>query len=81
MRAFPLTANGKVDRKALPPPPRQNPPWTEVLETHLDGLELLLLGCCRSVLDVPNFGLDDDFLKLAATRCWQAGFLPKSPRN
>ncbi len=63
LQAFPLTANGKVDRKALPAPPRQKLHCTEVLETHLDGLELALLCCCRSVLNLPNFGLDDNFFE------------------
>ena len=62
LAAFPLTPNGKVDRKALPAPDadtavsEHRPPRTE--------LERLLAGLWQDALGVGRIGLDDDFFQL-----------------
>ncbi|MCW8128216.1 non-ribosomal peptide synthetase [Microbulbifer halophilus] len=59
---IPLTANGKVDRQALPAPPeaaqrsRSRPPRTE--------MESLLASIWREVLDRENVGIDDHFFEI-----------------
>lgn len=55
--AFPLSANGKVDRKALPAPdaaPRA------VVEPRTE-LEAAILDAWRDVLGLTTIGVDDDF--------------------
>ncbi|WP_156371072.1 non-ribosomal peptide synthase/polyketide synthase, partial [Nocardia arizonensis] len=57
---IPLTVNGKLDRKALPAPAAQSrafrAPVTPVQET--------VAAVFAEVLDVPRFGVDDDFFDL-----------------
>ncbi|HTU64055.1 MAG TPA: condensation domain-containing protein, partial [Polyangiales bacterium] len=57
---LPLTASGKVDRRALPTPERspqqQREPATK--------LEAQLLEIWRSVLSLPEAGVEDDFFEL-----------------
>jgi len=58
--ALPLTSNGKVDRRALPPPAmtatHSRPPGTET--------ERALAGVWKSVLGVDEVGADDNFFSL-----------------
>ncbi|MFL5383904.1 MAG: non-ribosomal peptide synthetase [Longimicrobiaceae bacterium] len=59
--AFPLTAHGKVDRRALPAPPsareaRGEPPRT--------GTERRVAELWSAVLGVPGVARDDDFFEL-----------------
>jgi amino acid adenylation domain-containing protein len=60
--ALPLTANGKVNRQALPPP--------EAVQTHApdlpprDTLELQLIPIWERVLQVHPIGRKDDFFEL-----------------
>ncbi|MET3134127.1 amino acid adenylation domain-containing protein [Oxalobacteraceae bacterium GrIS 1.11] len=60
LEALPISPNGKIDRKALPPPaaaPRQiTPPATE--------LERQLARIWREVLQLPQVGVDDNFFEL-----------------
>ncbi|GLZ39390.1 non-ribosomal peptide synthetase [Actinokineospora sp. NBRC 105648] len=57
--ALPLTANGKLDRRALPTPERAETavaprdPWEDVLATLF-----------AEVLDLPEVGVEDDFFEL-----------------
>ena len=66
--ALPLSANGKVDRKALPPPEAAAsarpaaawaPPETEIEKT--------LAGLVAEVLGVPRVGLHESFFDLGAS--------------
>ena len=60
VESFPLTASGKIEREALPPPriltSFSNPPDTET--------EHRLLGIWREVLGTEGFGVENDFFKL-----------------
>jgi len=60
LAALPLTSNGKVDRRALPPPvmpaTQSRPPGTET--------ERALAGVWKSVLGVDEVGADDNFFSL-----------------
>ena len=58
---FPLTANGKLDKKALPEPKFTNtgtylPPTT--------GLEIKLAGIWKEVLGLEKVGVTDDFFRI-----------------
>ncbi|MGD9544280.1 MAG: amino acid adenylation domain-containing protein [Methylocystis sp.] len=61
LQDFPLSANGKLDRKALPDPsqaaqPKSRPP--------LPGPETMLVELISSILRVDDVGADDDFFYL-----------------
>ncbi len=57
---LPLTANGKVDRKALPRPELEE----AVLRGPRDARERALAEVFAEVLGVPAVGIDDDFFVL-----------------
>ena len=61
--AFPLTPNGKVDRRALPAPDwSQNA--TGEKQAPKDRLELTLIRIWEKVLGVSNIGVDDNYFDL-----------------
>jgi thioesterase domain-containing protein/acyl carrier protein len=58
---IPLTPNGKVDRRALPPPPRFRPELDEALVRPRNGVELQLQAIWESLLNIQPIGMSDDF--------------------
>ncbi len=64
VESFLLTANGKVDRKALPGFQFSRALDVEAgSEVQEDCLELTILHCWRIVLNRPDLGLDHDFFQ------------------
>jgi aspartate racemase len=61
---FPLTGNGKVDRKALPKPARSNTEMVSASTAPLDPLELQLTKLWEKVLGVHPVGRRDNFFDL-----------------
>ncbi|HSF42279.1 MAG TPA: amino acid adenylation domain-containing protein, partial [Thermoanaerobaculia bacterium] len=61
--ALPLTANGKVDRKALPAPERSAAAAAGAVAPR-NPVEELLAGIWSEVLRVESPGIDDDFFAL-----------------
>src|SRR5882724_10345567 len=62
LRALPLSANGKVDRKALPAPE-----WQRAAESYLaprTPIEEVLAGIWAAVLGVERVGVNDHFFDL-----------------
>ncbi|MFI9817647.1 non-ribosomal peptide synthetase [Saccharothrix variisporea] len=59
--AFPLTPNGKIDRKALP-----EPDWTAAGDRvpPRNAVEEVLADIWREVLAIPEVGVHDDFFAL-----------------
>src|SRR3546814_4290669 len=61
--ALPLSANGKVDRKALPPPSKVERAHRPETATG-DTLHELIARVWADVLGLETVGLDDDFFAL-----------------
>ncbi|MGQ9372116.1 amino acid adenylation domain-containing protein, partial [Azospirillum sp. A39] len=58
--SMPLTANGKLDRRALP-----EPDWSAAAHrAPVSAAERLLAGIWQEVLERPRVGLDDNFFDL-----------------
>ena len=62
MDKFPLTANGKINRRALPSPDRST--TSDSLTTPRDVLELQLIQIWKEVLRREQIGLRDNFFDL-----------------
>ena len=60
--AFPLNANGKVDRKSLMPPASESLQEDYVAPTN--ETEALLCQAFAKVLQLPRVGINDDFIQL-----------------
>ena len=63
LSAFPLTANGKIDRKALPEPEVTRETDTPYLEPSSE-IEKLLASIWCEVLELEAVGVNDNFFKL-----------------
>ncbi len=61
--AFPLTVNGKIDRKALPRPEREESPQSGLVEPRND-FEYSLLEVWKRILKVDHIGITDNFFDL-----------------
>ena len=62
LREFPLTPNGKIDRKALPPP--EAAPAEPQAGKGADALEIKLLGIWESTLGIHPIKPSDNFFDL-----------------
>jgi acyl carrier protein len=63
LNAFPLTSNGKIDRKALPEPELSREPDAPFTEPASEIEKLLATIWCE-VLDLQAVGVNDNFFKL-----------------
>jgi aspartate racemase len=61
---FPLTTNGKIDRRALPVPPETRPDLEEARIAPRDDLETRLARIWERVLEVQSVGVRDNFFEL-----------------
>ncbi|HTQ79226.1 MAG TPA: phosphopantetheine-binding protein, partial [Thermoanaerobaculia bacterium] len=64
LEALPLSATGKVDRKALPAPERTSIEAATDYVPPRSPLESLLAGICAQVLGVSQVGINDNFFDL-----------------
>jgi thioesterase domain-containing protein/acyl carrier protein len=68
LESFPLTQNGKVDRKALPAPDAVNAGRSpRAYVAPRNDLEIGLAAAWEKVLGVPRVGITDDFFELGGT--------------
>ena len=63
LQSFPINANGKIDRQALP-----IPDWSQLgtaaKNSPSDDLESILVRVWENVLGIPNIGVEDNFFDL-----------------
>jgi amino acid adenylation domain-containing protein/thioester reductase-like protein len=64
LEAFPLTPNGKLDRKALPAPAMSRPNLAEAYVAPRNEQEEEIAAVCAQVLNVERVGIHDDFFDL-----------------
>ncbi|EDX71145.1 amino acid adenylation domain protein [Coleofasciculus chthonoplastes PCC 7420] len=62
--AFPLTPNGKVDRRALPKPEQTRLELTETFVSPRDDVEIKLTQIWQNVLGVQPISIRDNFFEL-----------------
>jgi amino acid adenylation domain-containing protein len=62
--AFPLTPNGKVDRRRLPAPDERRAAGRSAFLAPRDEIERAIAGVWRDVLRVDEVGVDDNFFDL-----------------
>jgi amino acid adenylation domain-containing protein len=72
---FPLTPNGKVDRKALPAPARGRPDLGTPYAAPRSDLERLIADKWRRILDLETVGVHDRFFELGGTSLQAARFI------
>lgn len=78
LNAFPLTANGKVDRRALPDPA---PAAASTSPPPRSALEHTLAGIWREVLGLPTIGVDDNFFDLGGHSLLAVGIATRIERE
>jgi amino acid adenylation domain-containing protein len=62
--AFPVTANGKLDRRGLPAPDGSRPTLARAYVAPETPVEQTLVSIWSEILGVERIGLDDDFFDL-----------------
>ena len=62
--AFPLTTNGKIDRRALPPPDEARPELARPYTPPRTPAERTLAAIWSQVLNVAQVGIEDNFFEL-----------------
>ena len=67
LERFPLTANGKVDRKGLPAPARSGAEAGSTSAVSRDSLDLQMIKLWEKVLNVRPIGLRDNFFDLGGS--------------
>ncbi|AFY44054.1 non-ribosomal peptide synthetase [Nostoc sp. PCC 7107] len=64
LQAFPLTANGKVDRQALPAPDTARPELTAAYQPPQTEVEQTITQIWQTVLQLEKVGIHDNFFEL-----------------
>ena len=64
LEKFPLTPNGKIDRRALPAPDRSRPDLERPFQPPQTDLELFLAKFWKEILAIEQIGIYDNFFEL-----------------
>ncbi len=75
LERFPLSSNGKVDRKALPAPVRSRPELKAAYVAPRTELERIIAGKWRRILGLDSVGIHDRFFELGGTSLRAARFV------
>ncbi|MCE5234134.1 MAG: amino acid adenylation domain-containing protein, partial [Xanthomonadaceae bacterium] len=79
--ALPVTANGKLDRRALPAPARTRPELAEAYEAPADALERRLCEAFAAALEIDRVGRRDNFFELGGTSLLAVRLLERLRRD
>ena len=75
---FPMTPTGKVDRKALPAPPRTRPRVSAVFRPPATQFEMGVAALWEDVLGLDGLGADDPFFELGGDSLSAARILQRA---
>jgi acyl carrier protein len=64
LESFPLTPNGKVDRKALPSPDRNSADSAQVYVAPRNDVDEIIAGIWAEILGIRQIGVHDNFFDL-----------------
>ncbi|MGL5833958.1 MAG: amino acid adenylation domain-containing protein [Waterburya sp.] len=64
LKTLPLTANGKVDRQALPAPESVKSPSEKIFVPPRNPIEAILADIWAQVLEIERVSIDDNFFEL-----------------
>ncbi len=78
--ALPLTANGKLDRRALPPPSAQRPDLPQPYAAAQDDAERQICQAMADALGLERVGRDDNFFDLGGNSLLALRLLPALAR-
>jgi acyl carrier protein len=67
LEAFPLSPNGKINRRALPEPDSARPDLEEPFVAPRSPVERVVAGIWADVLDLDEVGIDDGFIDLGGS--------------
>ena len=67
LETLPLTANGKLDQHALPPPSLERPDLRPGYVAPRGPLEAKIAGVWQKLLRLPAVGIDDSFFELGGS--------------
>ncbi len=67
LAAWPLAPNGKIDRRALPPPGHERPEMDAAFAAPRSALEKEVAAVWQQVLELEPIGVNDPFLELGGT--------------
>jgi acyl carrier protein len=77
LNELPRTHNGKLDRKALPPPTRDETASRGIIAPPRSPTEEMIMGVFRTVLDRSDFGIFDNFFDLGGHSLMAARLMAK----
>ena len=82
LESLPVTPNGKVDRKQLPPPTEEERALVDADEPGLDSLDLesRVAQLWRETLRLPSIGREDNFFELGGDSLLAAQLVAKMAR-
>ena len=81
MASLPLTANGKVDRAALPPAPHDRPEMAEPFREPINDAERAICSAFSEALEVSRVGRFDNFFELGGNSLLMLRVLTQLERN
>ncbi|HEX7112123.1 MAG TPA: amino acid adenylation domain-containing protein, partial [Mizugakiibacter sp.] len=79
--ALPVTANGKLDRRALPAPARTRPELAEAYEAPAEAQEQRLCEAFAAALEIDRVGRRDNFFALGGTSLLAVRLLERLRRD
>jgi amino acid adenylation domain-containing protein/non-ribosomal peptide synthase protein (TIGR01720 family)/FkbM family methyltransferase len=81
LESMPLTANGKVDRAALPPVERSRPPGESNYVAPRTPVEVVLAEIWRDVLGLERVGIHDNFFELGGDSILSIQIIARANRS